>query len=163
MTKGRAIRLGAVGVIAVIVAGAWFIARANQERRYAMFVVSMSVGPDLVHTNYSRSLTGVTPELQTDLNRLLASPTQCTVRSGDEPPPLGDGRAYTRLVLTNEAGLSLTLRLRPEYGPSHEFRKLRVLGYWKTEPRRSANGSQPVRSETNSTPAAAGSGRSPLR
>src|SRR5689334_6260419 len=131
MSKGVIIRWTAAAVLVLFVAGAWFVASANKERRYVMFVLSMSVGADLVHTNYSRSLTGVTPELQADLNQILASPTQCIVRSGDERPPHGDGRAYTRLLLTNEAGQALTLRLRPEYGSNHEFQKFRVLGYWK--------------------------------
>ncbi len=98
------------------------------------------------------------PKLQADLNQILASPTRCIVRSGDEPPPLGDGGAYTRLLLTNEVGQALTLRLRPEYGPGHEFQKFRVLGYWKTEPGGPANRSQPVGPETNQTSSAAGSG-----
>ncbi len=158
MSKSTAIRLVVAAVLLVVVAGAWFIARANQERRYVMLVVSMSVGADLVHTNYSRSLTGVTPELQADLNRVLASPTRCIVRSGDERPPLGDGQAYTRLLLTNEAGQVLTLRLRPEYGPDHQFQKFRVLGYWKTEPDGAANRGRPVDSQTNRTSATAGPG-----
>jgi hypothetical protein len=157
MSKGVIIRWTGAAALALFVAGAWFVASANKERRYVMFVLSMSVGADLVHTNYSRSLTGVTPELQADLNRVLASPTRCIVRSGDERPPLGDGQAYTRLLLTNEAGQALTLRLRPEYD-GHQFQKFRVLGYWKTEPGGPANRSQPVRSETNQTSAAAGSG-----
>jgi hypothetical protein len=124
-----------------------------------MLVVSRSVGVDLIHTNYSRSLTGVTPELQADLNNLLSLPTWCVVRSGDEGSPLGDGRAYTRLLLTNEAGSGLTLRLRPEYGPGHEFHKLMVLGYWKTEPGGAAKQGQRVGSESNRTSPAAGSRR----
>lgn len=157
MSKATVIRLLVAAVLIVIVAAAWFLARANQERQYAMLIISMSVGADLVHTNYSRSLAGVTPELQADLNRLLASPTRCIVRSGDERPPLGDGQAYTRLLLTNEAGQVLTLRLRPEYD-GHQFQKFRVLGYWKSEPGGPANRSQPVGSETNRTSGAAGSG-----
>jgi hypothetical protein len=157
MSRAMVIRLVGAVVLLVVVAGAWFLARAKQERQYAMLMISMSVGADLVHTNYSRSLNGVTPELQADLNRVLASPTRCIVRSGDERPPLGDGRAYTRLLLTNEAGQVLTLRLRPEYH-GQQFQKFRVLGYWKTEPGAPANQSQPVGSETNRTSGAAGSG-----
>ncbi len=158
MTKRTIVGWTVVAVIALAVAGAWFIASVNKARQYAMFVVSMSAGTDLVHTNYSRSLTGVTPELQADLNQILASPTRCIVRSGDERPPLGDGHAYTRLVLTNKAGQALTLRLRPEYGPGHEFLKFRVLGYWKTEPGGAANRNRPLGSETNGTSAASRSG-----
>src|SRR5262245_25113771 len=125
MSKVTIIRFTVATILVVVVAGAWFFARAKQERQYAMLALSMTVGADLVHTNYSRSLSGATPELQADLNRILASPTRCIVRDGDERPPLGDGRAYTRLLLTNEAGQGLTLRLRPENGPSHEFQKFR--------------------------------------
>lgn len=158
MSKGTIIRSAAAALLALVVAGAWFIASANKERRYVMFVLSMSVGADLVHTNYSRSLIGVTPELEADLKQIVASPTRCIVRSGDEQAPLGDGRAYTRLLLTNEAGQALTLRLRPEYGPSHEFQKFRVLGYWKTEPGGAANRSWPAGPETNRASTTTGSG-----
>ena len=79
MSKGVIIRWTAAAVLVLFVAGAWFVASANKERRYVMFVLSMSVGADLVHTNYSRSLTGATPELQADLNQILASPSYALV------------------------------------------------------------------------------------
>jgi hypothetical protein len=136
----------AVGAaILVAAAGAWFAARAKQERRDLMLALSMSVGADLVHATSSQALTGVTAELQSDIRLIQASPTRAIIQPGDDAPPLGDGSARARLVLINEAGQTLTLRLRPESEPGTGLRKYRVLGYRKTEPGGAANAASPHR------------------
>jgi hypothetical protein len=152
-------RFVAGAAILIVVAIAWFSARAKQERRDLMLALSMSVGADLVHAANSHALTGVTAELQSDIKLIQASPTRAMVQPGDDDPPLGDGHAQARLVLTNETGQALTLRLRPEFEPGTGLRKFRVLGYRKTEPGGAANRGQPVGSETNRTSSAAGSRR----
>jgi hypothetical protein len=157
MSTGTIVRF-AVGVaILVVVASAWLAARAKQERRDLMLVLSMSVGADLVHGTNSQALTGVTPELQSDLKLIHASPTQAIIQPGDDDLAVGD-RARARLVLTNDVGQTLTLRLRPESDPSTGLRKFRVIGYRKTEPDGTANRSQPAGSQTNRASGAAGSG-----
>jgi len=139
------IRFTVAAGILILVASAWFTSRAKQERRDLMLALSMSVGSDLVHTTNSRALTGVTAELQSDIKQIQASPTQAIIRTGDDSPPLGDGRAYFRLLLTNAIGQGLTLRLRPESEPGTGLRKFRVLGYRKTEPTGAANAAPPHR------------------
>jgi len=159
MSSSTMMRLAIGAAVLIVVAGAWLAARAKQERRDLMLALSMSVGADLVHGTTSQALTGVTPELQSDLKLIHASPTRAVIQPGDDDPPVVDGRAHARLVLTNEAGQTLTLRLRPESDPSTGLRKFRVVGYRKSEPDGAANPSQPIRSETNRTSSAAGSGR----
>jgi hypothetical protein len=158
MSTSTIVRLAIVAAIPIVVAGAWFAARTKEERQDLMLAISMSVSADLVHGTNSQVLTGVTAELQSDIKLIHASPTRAMIQPGDEDPPVGDGRAQARLVLTNEVGQALTLRLRPEADPSTGLRKFRVLGYRKTESGGAANRGQPVGSETNRTSSAAGPG-----
>ena len=120
--------------ILVVGAGAWLSARANLRRRDRMLALSLSAGSDLVHKSGSRALIGVTPELEAALKEMHNSPTQAVIQPGDDEPILGVGQAQARLVLTNEAGQSLTLRLHGESEPGTGLQKFRVLGYRKTEP-----------------------------
>src|SRR5262249_47436015 len=121
----------------------------------------LSVGSDLVHKSGSQALTGVTPELEAALKEVHNSPTQAVIQPGDDKPALGGGRAQARLGLTNEAGKTLTLRLRGESEPDTGLQKFRVLGYLKTEQNDPASRSQPVRPGTNRISGAAGSGGGP--
>ena len=120
--------------ILVVGAGAWLSARAKLRRRDRMLALSLSAGSDLVHESGSRALIGVTPELEAALKEMHNSPTQAVIQPGDDEPILGVGQAQARLVLTNEAGQSLTLRLHGESEPGTGLQKFRVLGYRKTEP-----------------------------
>ena len=123
--------LVALGLI-VVVEAVRVVANAVQGRRYFLAVATASAGHELiVTTNASQSLR-VGPELRASLAELLASPTRVsTVLLGDEPLTTGDGHASSRLVLTNELGWSLTLRLRLRHdsgqGPIFD-----VLSYSKT-------------------------------
>jgi len=152
------VRIAIGAALVLIVAGAWFSARAKQRQRDLMLALSFSVGSDLVHKSGSQALTGVTPELEAALKEMHNSPTQALIQPGDDEPALGGGRAQARLVLTNEAGKTLTLRLRGESEPNTGLQKFRILGYRKTEPDGPANRSQPVGPQTNQTSSAAGSG-----
>ena len=134
MSTSTIVRIAVGAAILILVAGAWFAARVKEERRDLMLALSMSVGADLVHGTNSQALTGVTAELQSDLKLIHASPTRAIIQPGDDDPPVGGHRAQARLLLTNEAGHTLTLRLRPESEPGTGLRKFRVLGYRKTEP-----------------------------
>jgi hypothetical protein len=145
MSHRTIIRISIAAGIMIAVASAWCAARAKQERRDLMLALSMSVGADLVHATNSQALIGVTAELQSDIKLIQASPTRAVIQPGDDDPPPGNGRAQARLVLTNEAGQTLTLRLRPESEPGTGLRKFRVLGYRKTEPDGAARAAPPHR------------------
>jgi len=152
------VRIAIGAALLVIVAGAWFSARAKQRQRDLMMALSLSVGSDLVHKSTSQALTGVTPELEAALKEMHNSTMEAVIQPGDDDPALGGGRAQARLVLTNEAGKTLTLRLRGESDPDTGLQKFRVLGYRKTEPDGPATRSRPVSPGTNRISGAAGSG-----
>src|SRR5437660_4942758 len=100
MSTSTIFRFAAGVAILIIVVSAWFTARVKQQRRDLMLAISMSVGAELVHGPNSRTLTGSTPESQADIKLIQGSPTRAIVRAGDDKPPLGDGSAYARLMLT---------------------------------------------------------------
>jgi hypothetical protein len=158
MSASTVIRFALGVVILSVVAIALFTARAKRERRDLTLALSLSVGTDLVHSTTSKALTGVTAELQSDIKQIQASPAQAIIQAGDDDPPLGDGSASARMLLTNAIGQTLTLRLRLESEPGTGLRNFRVLGYRKTEPGGAANRGQPIGSETNRMPAASGPG-----
>jgi hypothetical protein len=123
----------------------------ENARRPAREARVHSVGYELSRTTNSTMLVGATPEFRADLASLLGWTTWDLI---DRSPPR-DPWAVVRLVLTNDHGQALHMRLRDEY-PSG---RLRLLSYRRiTEPVGAASRSQPVGSETNRTPSAAGSG-----
>jgi hypothetical protein len=136
-------------LVVVVIAGVNLIHYATTTSRYAMGLLTASIGHELIATTNSTRLVEFDPELRATLAVLLASPTRLRVRYGDEPPPLGDGRASSRLFLTNEIGQAVILRLQADRHTSGMFR---VLSYWQSPPHSATNASQPLRLETNGTP-----------
>jgi hypothetical protein len=145
MSNSTILRIVAAVAIVIVAASAWFAARAKRDRQDLMLAISLTAGADLVHTTNSHALIGVTPELQSDISHIQESRTEAIVRPGDDKPPLGDGDAYARLLLTNTIGETLVLRLAPEFDVGTGLRKFRVLGYRKTEPDGAANAASPHR------------------
>ena len=115
------------------------------------------IGHELIATTNSTRLLHVASGLEARLSKFLASPAGVAeVRLGDEPSPIGNGTACSRLILSNAAGEHLGIR----FGRASEPERFDVLGWWTiTEPDGPANGSQPIRPETKSTSSAAGSRR----
>lgn len=151
----------AIGIIGAVM-GVVCIKDAIQSRRYFIRIATASAGYELIAaTNVPRWIQ-VGPELRAELSDLQASPTHISkVLLGDEQPPVGNGRAASRLILTNELGRGLAVRLRLRHNPS-QVPIFDVLSYWKiTAPLGPADGSQPLRSETNRTPVPDGFLRSP--
>lgn len=89
-----------------------------------------TIGLDLCRSTNSARLVRMPPALRDRLSHFLRSPAGVAgVSLGDEPAPLGDGTACSRLVLSNASGARFTVRLRQEPGPEHFY----VLGFWTTE------------------------------
>ena len=102
------------------------ISHERGERDYAIRLLTASVGHELIASTNSSHLTGIGPDLQTQLYKLHTSPIDIsTVLLGDEPSPIGDGSACSRLVLTNKVGQGLLIRLRQTDQPGI----FRVLGF----------------------------------
>lgn len=101
-----------------------FIALRGQHRGYVR-VATRSIGSELIASTNSTHLVHIGSDLQARLAELLSvRTTVASVMQGDEPAPFGDGTASSRLVLSNEVGRVLMIRLR-----SAESGKFHVLGF----------------------------------
>jgi hypothetical protein len=114
----------------VLAAVIWGFARNRLNHRNSVTAGAYQVGQDLITTTNSPHLTGLRPGLSGRLSILLSSPTRvAAVLPGDESAPVGDGSACSRLVLTNQLGNGLELRLG--YAAPDRFE---ILGYWPIVP-----------------------------
>ena len=153
--KKQTLFYGTAFAIPVIVATFfWFRNSLNATRRPAREARVLSLAYDLIRATNSTMLVGASPEFRADLASILAWSTWRDI----DRSPLRDPWAVVRLIITNDHGQALHIRLRDEF-PAEQ---LRLLSYRRiTEAGGgAANRSQPVGSETNRTSAAAGSGRS---
>src|SRR6185295_11251662 len=77
------------------------ISGANHCRAY-VYAHSRMIGQELVATTNSPHLVHIGPGLTQRLSEFLAFPTGVAgVELGDEPAPIGNGRACSRVIITN--------------------------------------------------------------
>ena len=102
--------LAAMAVFATI-AIPRYVRRAQMQRRDAITWRAYCGAHDLERTTNSMN-----PAIHKTLKQFLATPENYdeVVYHGDEPPPVGDGRATHRLLLRNSNGAWLGLRLQDE-------------------------------------------------
>lgn len=116
--------------LAVCAAVAWGLLIRNQNRSF-LHLRAASIAHDLIARTNSENVMTLGPGLRDKLTQLLGSPTHVTsIQLGDEPPPIGDGRASVRLFLQNDQAQRLGIRLRPDAHSS----KLHVIGFWTPDP-----------------------------
>ena len=85
---------------------------------------------DLVTKKNSPLLFQMGTIFKKELSRVLAEPTQIIlVKYGDEPAPIGDGSACSRLVLSNRVGQLIGIRLQHD----SKSKKFYVWGFWKPQ------------------------------
>lgn len=117
----------ALGILLIL--GCVGLAVVNGLRHRQSFVLghTRNVGLDLVaHTN-STHLARINPLLHQQLAHLLRAPTHIEkTLAGDEPPPLGNGKACSRLILSNENGERMGIRLMQADKPE----RFLILGFW---------------------------------
>ena len=117
----------AVAIPVVVAAVFWFRSSLNTARRPAREARALSVGHELRQTTNSAMLVGATAEFRADLASILGWTTWDLI---DRSPPR-DPWAVVRLILTNDHGQALHMRLRDEYRSG----RLRLLSYRRiTEP-----------------------------
>ncbi len=145
--------LVAIAIVAVVFA----MVSGRNHRRYYVYAQTRMIGQELIAATNSTRLVQIGSGLQKRLSEFLVSPVGVVeVELGDEPSPIGDGTACSRVIVSNATGGRLGIRLRQDVEPE----RFHVLGFWTiTERDGPANGSQPIRSETNRTSPAAGSRR----
>jgi hypothetical protein len=114
-------------LIALVIVGMTFATiHESGEHRSFINVASHSIGSDLVATTNSLHLIRIDPNLRAELSEFLAARANVsTVLLGDDLAPIGDGQACSRLVLTNDAGRGLLIRLRRAEQPG----MFQVLGF----------------------------------
>ncbi len=99
---------------------------ARKQRRGFIVTASTSIARELIASTNSTHLVRPGPELTTKLGELLSAPTRiASVRLGDVPAPFGDGKAGSTVVLTNDRGFGVAIRLGHRDGSG----KFDVLGY----------------------------------
>ena len=127
MNKGRLIAAAVVVTILAAAAGILALKHGDAESKRSVVSRTYQIGQDLIAHTHSPQLSGLPPGLGGQLANLLNSPTHiAAVLLGDEPPPVGDGSACSRLILTNQMAKGLELRLCPATVPG----QFRVMGYW---------------------------------
>jgi len=129
MNQRRIIAWGATLVILVLLVVVVAMAHRQAASNQILIARTRQIGQDLISHANSAQLPGLPPGMAGQLANLLGSPTHvAAVLLGDEPPPVGDGSACTRLILTNQLAKGLKIRLGPASTPD----KLRIMGYWPT-------------------------------
>ena len=129
-------------VVALVLVGILFaVVSGRNHQRYFIQAQSRMIGQDLISSTNSTRLVQIGPGLQKRLAEFLGAPAGIAeVNLGDEPSPIGDGRACSRVVLSNATGERLGIRLRQDAKPE----RFHVQGFWTiTEPLRRANRRQP--------------------
>jgi hypothetical protein len=128
------VAIAIVGVVFALVSG-------SRHNRYHVYAQARMIGEELSTTTNSSRLVQLGPGLRQRLSDFLISPSGLAeVQLGDEPPPIGDGSACSRVILSNAVGGRVGIRLRQDSQPE----RFHVLGYWTiTEPDGAANRSQP--------------------
>ena len=120
-----------ISAVAILAAVAMVVAMKQRFENANQVITSCTyqIGEDLISHASSPQLTGLPPGLAGQLSNLTGSPTHvAAVLLGDEPPPVGDGSACSRVILTNLLAKGLELRLCTASAPG----KFRIMGYWPT-------------------------------
>lgn len=115
--------LGAMAIFA-IVAG---LSSVRSYDRALVHAQTRMIGCELIATTNSPRLSDVSPELRSKLSNFLnSSNVAAEVLFGDDSRLRGRGRAVTGLVLSNETGEKLGIRL----GQAPEPGRFQVLDWW---------------------------------
>jgi hypothetical protein len=114
-------------VALIIVGGVFVLHSGRKHHQHFITAQAMQIGTDLIERTNSPKPVSIGAGLNGELAQLLGSSTRVAdVLIGDEPSPIGDGSASSRLLLANDQGKCLGIRLRQDSDPE----KFHVLGYW---------------------------------
>ncbi len=134
----------ALAVVAAVV-GVSALRHMTEGKRYFTTMMTYNIGKQLTESTNSSLVAAISPELHAQLSQLLASTTHvASVRLGDEAAPAGDGRASSRVILTNALAHGLGIRLRLGSDSSGQSR-FEVLGYWTFSEPGASNAAPPHR------------------
>lgn len=115
--------LVAIGLAASVFA----IVHGRTEHRGFVLSISRQIGHELIARTNSVHLISSGSDLRARIGDFFLQPVQVdAVLLGDEPSPIGNGRASTRLILKNAKQERLGIRLRQDSDPE----KFQILGFW---------------------------------
>src|SRR2546426_7540907 len=90
----------------------------RNHRRYYVYAQTWMIGQELIAATNSTRLVQIGSGLQKRLSEFLVSPVGVAeVELGDEPSPIGDGTACSRVIVSNATGGRLGIRLRQDAEP----------------------------------------------
>ena len=113
-------------VVAIFLTGILFaIVHFRNEQRGLGLMKSHQIGEDLIASKDSKLVVRVGDGLRGKLSEYTAGHAKVAdVRVGDEPPPIGDGTASNCVILSNDAGGVISIRLSPA-----DDGKFHILGF----------------------------------
>lgn len=115
--------IAAIATVVVVFA----VISGRNHHRYFVYAQSRMVGEELATTTNSPHLVQVGLALRKQLSEFLVLPAGLSeVLVGDEPPPIGDGSACSRVILSNAVGGRLGIRLRQDA----QQERFQVLDFW---------------------------------
>jgi hypothetical protein len=111
----------------VVVAGVLAVMSGRKHHHADVIARTQMIGQDLIAKTNSPHLLRMSPLVQKRLAEFLQSKAGVAeVKLGDEPAPIGDGTASSRLILSNAAGVRLGIRLEQDSEPERFY----FLGFW---------------------------------
>jgi len=121
----------AVLVASLILAGGGFaLYSGRQNHRYFIQSQSYAAGSSLINSNRSEKFLNLGVGLGTRWDSFARLPVRIeSIQMGDEPAPIGDGQASSRVFFTNVATECLAIRMRWD----DEQEKFHILGFWTPE------------------------------
>ena len=121
----------------VLVAVFAFAGQGRREHRAYVLAQTRMIGQELTRATNSPRLTEISPALRAKLSQFLTPKSGVAeVVLGDEPAPVGDGTACSQLVLSNNIGARIGIRLQRDAGAEH----FHALSFWTiTEPAPAGN------------------------
>src|SRR5688500_10223171 len=113
MNKMQIICPLAAMAIVVLVASLFTASSGRRNANYYLSSRGASIGKELITTTNSQYLVRIGLGLQNKLAQFLSSESHLdSVKLGDAPSPIGDGKAHMRVYLKNSRRELLAVRLR---------------------------------------------------
>jgi hypothetical protein len=118
--------VGLIGMVVVVIAG---LRNLDKARLPSRAIYAIQLGKELAYTTNSTRLMGASADFKADLAKLVEFPAWPML----DRPPTDGSRGSILLVLTNDHGQALHLRLHGDF--SSGGWRFRLLGYQKFKER----------------------------
>ena len=114
----------------MLAVGGFALYSGRQNYRYFIQSQTYAAGSSLINSNRSEMFLNMGVGLGTRWDGFVRLPVGIeSIQMGDEPAPIGDGQASSRVFFTNVATECLAIRMRWD----DEQEKFHILGFWTPE------------------------------